>query len=43
MSTIRTLISFALWIGAIWLLASRLLRFDAGGDLTEAADDGMAL
>lgn len=43
MGTIRTLMSFALWIGAIWYVGTALLGFRAGGDLTEAADDGFSL
>jgi hypothetical protein len=40
MNTIRTMISWALWIGAVWFVGSRMLGFNAGGDLSEAADDG---
>jgi hypothetical protein len=43
MAIVRSLISVALWIGAVWLLATRLLGFHAGGDLTEAADDGSVI
>jgi hypothetical protein len=43
MALIRSLISVALWIGAVWLLATRLLGFHAGGDVTEAADDGSVI
>jgi hypothetical protein len=41
MATIRTLISFALWVGAIWYVGSALLGFRAGGDVSDAADEGM--
>jgi hypothetical protein len=40
MAIVRTLMSFALWVGAIWFVATRMLGFGAGGDVTEAADDG---
>jgi hypothetical protein len=43
MSIVRDLITVALWVGAIWFVGTRLLGFNAGGDLTEAADDGMVL
>jgi hypothetical protein len=43
MAIVRSLISVALWIGAVWLLATRLLGFHAGGDVTEAADDGSVI
>jgi hypothetical protein len=40
MGWIRTLLSVILWIGAVYLLATRLLGFGAGGDPGEAADEG---
>jgi hypothetical protein len=40
MGWIRTLLSVILWIGAAYLLATRLLGFGAGGDPGEAADEG---
>jgi len=36
---VKLLLSVLLWIGAVWLLAVKLLGFHAGGDLGEAADD----
>jgi hypothetical protein len=39
MAMIRTLVSWVLWIGAIWYVGTRLLGFTAGGDVSEAADD----
>ena len=36
----RDLLSFLLWVGAIWLVATKLLGFHAGGDVTGAMDDG---
>lgn len=39
MATIRTLIAFALWVGAIWFLATSLLGFRAAGDPAEATDE----
>jgi hypothetical protein len=41
MSLIRTLISWVLWIGAVWWLGTRLLGFKAGGDPQEAADEAL--
>lgn len=41
MAIIRTLISWVLWIGAIWWLGTRLLGFKAGGDPQEAVDDAL--
>jgi hypothetical protein len=43
MALIRTMISWALWIGAVWFIGTRMLGFTAGGDLSEAADDGSVL
>jgi hypothetical protein len=36
----RDLVSFILWAGGIWLVATKLLGFKAGGDVTGAMDDG---
>jgi hypothetical protein len=41
MSTLRTLISVVLWIGAVYWLAASLLGFRAGGDPGEAADEAL--
>lgn len=41
MGTIRTLISFALWVGAIWYIGVTLLGFRGGGDVSDAADEGL--
>jgi hypothetical protein len=38
-ATIRTLISWCMWIGAIWWFGTRLLGFTATGDPGEAVDD----
>lgn len=35
----RTLLSFALWVGAIWYLATSILGFRSAGDPAEAIDD----
>jgi hypothetical protein len=43
MSTVRLLMSFALWIGALWFVGTRMLGFHMSGDLSEAADDGSVL
>lgn len=43
MTTIRALISFALWVGAIWYIGVTLLGFRGGGDMSDAADDGFPL
>jgi len=40
MAIIRSLMSVAMWIGAVYWLAVRLLGFNAGGDPGEAVDDG---
>jgi hypothetical protein len=39
MALLRGLISAALWIGAVWVLATRFLGFHAAGDPAEAIDD----
>jgi len=36
----RDLLSFILWVGAIWLVSTKLLGFNAGGDVTGGMDDG---
>lgn len=41
MALIRTVLSVCLWAGAVWWLASRLLKFDATGDPGAAVDEGM--
>lgn len=41
MTVFRTLIAIALWIGAVYLLATRLLGFRAGGDPGAAMDEVM--
>jgi hypothetical protein len=41
MAIIRSLISVALWVGAVYFLASRLLGFTAGGDPAAAADEAL--
>lgn len=41
MSLLRSLMSVALWIGTVYLLATRLLGFRAGGDPGEAVDEGL--
>lgn len=41
MSLLRALMEVALWIGTVYLLASRLLGFHAGGDPGEAVDEGL--
>jgi hypothetical protein len=41
MAIIRTLISFVLWIGAVYWLAVNLLGFRGGGDPAEAADEAI--
>lgn len=43
MALIRTILSVCMWAGAVWWLASRLLKFDATGDPGAAVDDGMPL
>jgi hypothetical protein len=35
----RDLLSFAMWVGAIWLLATKLLGFSTGGDPGGAVDE----
>lgn len=40
MATIRTILSVVVWVGAVWMLASRLLGLNAG-DPGEAIDDGL--
>lgn len=40
MSVIRTLFSIVLWVGAVYVIATRLLGFHAAGDPGEAIDDG---
>lgn len=40
MSLIRGLMSVAMWVGAVYFLATRLLGFNAGGDPGEAVDEG---
>lgn len=41
MELLRDLMSVALWIGAVYLLASRLLNFRAAGDPGQAVDEGL--
>lgn len=41
MALLRGLMSVALWIGGVYLLATRLLGFRAGGDPGEAVDEGL--
>lgn len=41
MSGIRAVISFALWVGAIWYIGVTLLGFRGGGDVSDAADEGL--
>jgi hypothetical protein len=40
MTIVRGLLAVILWIGAVWLVAVKLLGFKAGGDLTDGVDDG---
>jgi hypothetical protein len=40
MAIVRTLLSWVMWIGAIWFVATRMLGFTSSGDVGEAADDG---
>jgi hypothetical protein len=40
-SIIRTLISWVLWIGAVYWLAVNLLGFRGGGDPSQAADEAL--
>jgi hypothetical protein len=40
MALLRDLISIALWVGAVWVLATRLLGLNVG-DPGEAADEGL--
>lgn len=40
MAIIRSLMSVAMWVGAVYWLAVRLLGFNAGGDPGEAVDEG---
>jgi hypothetical protein len=40
MTIVRGLLTVLLWIGAVWLVAVKLLGFKAGGDLTDGVDDG---
>jgi hypothetical protein len=39
MSTLRTLLSWAMWIGAVWWVGANLLGFRAAGDPGEATDE----
>lgn len=39
MAAIRTIISFALWIGVVYYAGVAMLGFRSGGDLSESADD----
>jgi hypothetical protein len=39
MSEIRTILSFVLWVGAVWYIGAALLGFRAGGDISEATDE----
>lgn len=39
MSTIRLILTFVLWVGAIWYFATALLGFRAPGNPAEAVDD----
>lgn len=41
MAVLRLLMSVALWVGAVYAIATRLLRFDAAGDPGEAVDEGL--
>jgi hypothetical protein len=41
MSTIRSILAFVMWVGAVWYLASMFLGFHAAGDPASAVDDGM--
>lgn len=43
MSWVRTMIAVVLWIGAIWFVATRLMKWSWSGDLSEAADDGSVI
>jgi hypothetical protein len=43
MSTIRTLLSVVIWVGAVYLVAVKLLGFGAGGDPGAAVDEGLPL
>lgn len=40
MSWVRTMISVVLWIGAVWFVATRLMKWNWSGDMSDAADDG---
>jgi len=39
MDTFRTIISWCLWVGAVWFLASSMLGLRLGGDPADAVDD----
>lgn len=39
MSTFRSIVSWALWVGAVWFLASSMLGLRLGGDPADAVDD----
>lgn len=41
MSTIRTVLSFVLWIGAVWYFATALLGIRTPGNPAEAIDEGV--
>jgi hypothetical protein len=42
MAKIRALMTFSMWVGAVWWIGTRLLRFDSTGDPGEAVDEGIA-
>jgi hypothetical protein len=40
-ATIRTLLTFCMWIGAVWFIAARMLKIESAGDPGAAVDEAI--